>query len=254
MIYTYSTAPGLTGWRAHLETIKQAGATFDKYKTAGMMSPYDIARGNAEMQDLIQSRSKAIIDGAIGEFRQAVGNVKAAFDKVRAAEAAEVRRWDGVKLAGEMQAVKMIIESTLKAGMNERERLEALQGMYQELKTCGDNYKQRAAAHVFGGLVEIVRTEGSTLQDLMPFNTIAKRAAGDLQTLRTTPEIQRAKQDAGAAVDALNKAGEVFQEIDLAFGTRNFNGTMGNYQLEKELGRVELTDDHKVLWDGQEWK
>lgn len=204
------------------------------------MTPYERSVLEREIGEKRASLEGAIIAGALGEWKQAVNNVKAKLDQVKAAKAKETARWDGTRLSSELQVYETLTRQQLNTAtdtMSQREAVENLRALYDEAQKSGDIYKQRAAAEVIRGAIGNAR--GLDSDRRMEINRLAKQAERDLSTLRQSEELNQAHQAAAEAVEKLNQARNMLFDVDRGLGYTAPNGLPGNSQIIKALTQVQ---------------
>ncbi len=101
-------------WRDLLETIRAARKELKEY--ANVMSQYEQAVIEKDIKSMLEAHIGEITSGAIGEFKGSIERLKAAGRKIDQAKTNEITRWNMPRLAGEMQAVQVMVESALASG------------------------------------------------------------------------------------------------------------------------------------------
>jgi parvulin-like peptidyl-prolyl isomerase len=229
-------------WLDHLEELKAARDEFRMY--AGIMTQYeqsviqrDIDARRAQAQPIIEA-------GILGEFQAAVAGYQAAQANLKQAKLAEARRFDTIKLKGEIEAVKALVDLALSStspafgfghGVSKADHLKAI---YQEAQESGDLLKRRAAAEVLRG----INPEGMTPEVRMEINHLTHQAERDLNSLRTTEGMTQAEAARLAAQDKVAESVEGVKITHAILDGGSIDNLFVTGPLVKAYRRVKVID------------
>ena len=181
-------------WRDKLAEIKAAEQ--EHKENFSIMTAYEHKTAYKMTSALKEQYNPAITEGALADHETARLKLKFADAKVKGEHKKETARWDAQKLASEMQVYTMLTDQIVNTkdyehgkGMTREKELERL---FTEAKDSGDKYKARAAAEV----LKSIKSKGNTLDERIKFSGIAQTAKADLEKIRSTPELEKAYEDA----------------------------------------------------------
>jgi len=222
----------MNGWKGSFIEIARARAQYNKdYQVMTDYERMANLRHITERQHVVE---QSIIAGTLAEVRAADAVVNDAFRAVQEAKAAETRRWDGTKLAGEMAVYgELVKRAVLAAGGPGPEASAAVKVIYDDARQSGDQHKARAAAEVITGLEHQFKT-GSMDVDL-PMVTLSKAAQQDLKAIRRIPQMDAAEVKRLEAQKAVGAAIVLVKEVDAGLGYTHFNGTLGDSRLAQAI-------------------
>ena len=217
----------------------------------GQMTDYERSYHARELNDYQEAYEPYILGGALSEWHDTCDRVIQAFDNVKKAQADEVKRFDGQKLAGEMSVINMLVDNALSVNGLDNYSIPVIESIYDEYMSSGDLHKQRAAGEVFKGLSS--HDLGNDLDLKLKVNKLITRAKEDLVKVRSYKPLDKAEDEARQAVNELNGAKSMLFEIDMGLGYTLPNGLMGHSQLVKAIrDRVDNTGSRLVVKPRQE--
>jgi hypothetical protein len=230
--------PNGTTWRDQLKGLQEAKNEYAKY--SNIMTQFEQAAIQKTINDAQDKVEPAIINGAFAEFEQTVQKAQSIHAKIQKAKVNEINRWDAGKLASEMQVIEMLAKQVVKSpSMIPAETISRLKNIYAEAQQSGNMYKQRAAAEVFTGLLSIVG--GNDLEQRIPADGLAQQAKRDAAKLRITPEMETAEREGNEAIQEVEKAKFMLEDVNRQLGYR------ANYEFKEELSRLQQEPSGKVV-------
>jgi len=185
----------------------------DRYLTPNEKQTY----GEALMEDKHRIYESAI-PGAAAEFSQAKQTYIIHDKLFKRAQSDEIKRWDGVKLAGEMQVAEMRLKSILKSNLRNDEKKAQIEALFNEAKKADDLHKLRAISEVLQGVASEI--SGDPMEKL-PFNRLANEAAKTLTDIRITDAMIQAAENRAAAAEELGAKRDQLDEVASFFHGQN---------------------------------
>lgn len=191
----------------------------------------------------------------MGQFNQAIDRALAAENLVNEAIAANVGRWDAVKMVTEKQYAQQLVNSALAAARGDIGANPAakLQKLLEQAQLATDSHRQRA-------LYEAIAEISPSGDAKMRLNDIKQQAAGYLDQVMTLPEenqaravLQERQQAVVVAYENMRVAGRAFGEnVDDPFG----GGELGKAarRVAVRNGRLEIFAEDDVAVTGVQWK
>jgi hypothetical protein len=210
-------------------------------------------RGMQEaIDDYINANWSTVVDGVLDAHNRAKQKYLESSKQYDDARSAEVRRWDGSILAGEMAALKQIVESTIKNsgnGMNGKPPApDAIKQLYIDYVNSGDIHKARAAMEVLREIEIPEKLEGDRIKG----NRIAQQAERDLEQLRVSEGMVQAADNQKQALDDLMAMQDELIDTSVTMGLGNPSNDLfagrGNaigrafnqVRWDRENGRVKI--------------
>ena len=185
--------------------------------------------GEALQEDKHRIYEQAI-PGAAAEFSQAKQTYIVHDKLFKRAQSEEIKRWDGVKLAGEMQVAEMRLKSVLKSNLRNDEKKAQIEALFNEAKKADDLHKLRAISEVLQGVASEI--SGDPMEKL-PFNRIANEAQKTLTDIRITDQMIEAAERRQTAADELAAKRDQLDQV-----ANFFHGQNSHAGWEKEFVRA----------------
>jgi len=239
-----------TTWRDKLASIMTAKKELGEYYS--IMTAYERATAEREIGHLKEQYFQAITDGVLQEHELAINRLNIAHRKVKRLTQAEIASWDAQKLASEMQVYNMLIDQAIqtKEGpddfrKNVRDRLEKI---YNEAWESGDIYKQRAACEVMKSAPS--KAQGGDMDLKMAINSIAQQSKADIEKVRTTPELEKAYQEAEADYQEYRTARQEVINTSQDIGEGDPQQLYSGSPFSRAIRRVQVdreTNEIKIL-------
>ncbi|TDA65933.1 MAG: hypothetical protein D9V45_03040 [Chloroflexi bacterium] len=239
--------PRVAGWNATALEIAAAREELNKY--AGIMTPYErMVIGNS-IKEKIESSYQMVYAGAKNHLAVWIGYYKDAIARYERAQRNETNNWDSGKLLTETNAFQARLERELgnKNGLplyeGAPDSLERVKRLYHEAQASGDKYKQRAAAEV----MRSISTEGMKQSAAVDLRVLAREADASLKSLRSTPELIEAVENANKATQELWREREVVASVCKAMGETPDDpmGAVGGF--EKLVKTVQVNPETREL-------
>jgi hypothetical protein len=227
-------------WRKTRKTFEEL--VNEAESNASIVSPYEASVFRETIQEFKNLHAPRVVEGAIEEYHAALDDYKVKERQVEKARAAEIVRWDHGKLSAQMQVITMQVDAALSSG---DDITGALKGLMGEARRSEDPHIQRATFEVLRGAI------GKTgynqdLQLKMELNRIAKEAGRELETLRTTPQLEAAHQEAEASFNHAMYAKKelldtrtIMQIADSVTPYGEMNRDSLERKIHRALGRVQ---------------
>jgi hypothetical protein len=190
----FGTASGGKSWREQLSAIQEARTEFQRFHN--IMTPYERATIAESIKRRADTARVDIARGAIDEFKASIDAFKNAQKKVDEARRKQMNSWEPGRLADEMKLAQVFVDTALTS----QEPQAELRRIYEEAKFSEDGYKQRAMGEAIRAATGKVNQNDLDL--LRAVNSITRQAERDLESLRITPEVEEAHQEAEAAFNA----------------------------------------------------
>lgn len=229
MTYSRNSTVALSaGWRDRLAAIREARREYQEYEN--LMTHYERAVITREINARREQHEAAILAGALAEWHQAADHAAAALAKVEQAKGREAARWDAGRLAGEMQVVRMLVDSAVAGGLNDTSS-KRLEQVYQDAERSGDPYKLRACGEVLAGL----SVPSGDFEARRAANRLAQAGLRAAEQARAFPELDQAQQAAAEAIQGLNEAKRTLLDVDDGLGYTRPNGEIGNFTILRSI-------------------
>ncbi len=230
-------------WRDYAEIIKSARKELAQY--ANMMTPYERAAAEREINDLRNTYLKHISEGILEEHEAAIYKFQNAHLKVEQERKKEIAGWDAQKLSAEMQVYEKLIDQAVNStgdafgGLGKQSNI--LEETYQEAQQSGDKYKQRAIAEVMKSAPTKYRTDNQEIKKTI--NHLAAQSERDLLAVRNSRELKQACIDAEGAWDEYRAARQELITSVTDIGEPDPMGPFASGPYAQALRRVQVIDN-----------
>jgi hypothetical protein len=215
-------------WKDKIQEYRDQSAKLSE--KSFMMTPMEINTVGEWLADLKDRIYEVAIPGAVQEFNEAKQNYTMRDSMFKHAKEREIQRWDGVKLAGEMQVAEMRLKSILKSNLRNDEKKAQMEALFNEAKSSADITKLRAMAETLQSVTSDF--QGDTLEKMV-INRISQEAAKTLNNLRVTDEMIEAAEHRQLAADDLAAKRDQLDEV-----ANFFHGGNAHAGWEKEFTKA----------------
>lgn len=238
------------------QTWKDAGAALkdacDEYtKNQSIMTDYERRVIGREIKEQKDRFLPALQAGLAGEINGAIENYQKAQGKLFNARAAETRRWDGGKLAGELNTYSTLVDIIYRSAANDAfsggpPAGSKLQALYEDALRSGDMYKIRAAGEVLQGFENGGGFKAQS--DRVSAAALAGQAKNDLSVLRNTEEVNLAGQEIGKAGSKIRETIETARTDLQAIGEGDPGGMLAYGLVTAAIRRVKVSPDGSLTF------
>lgn len=247
--YSSRYSSNVATWQDKFKVVKSLREEI--INNADLLTPYERAVKARDLNAYQEAYEPYILGGVLSAWHNACDKALGAYDKVSKARADEVKRFDGQKLAGEMNVVNMLVDNALGGRGLDNDSIKALSGIYEDYMSSGDLHKQRAAGEVFSSLLS--RDVGNDLDMKVKANSLLTRAKTDLNEVRSYKPLDKAEDEARRAVEELDGMRYVLLDVDAGLGYTSPNGLPGHSLIIKSINdRVDNTGSRLVVKPRQE--
>ena len=228
-------------WRAVMKELK---AMRQEYSTnAGKMSEYERQSIGRKIKEQTESQASYIITAALAEQSQAINLYQTSENQVETADAAELKRWDPVRLNAERSNMHAAAGAALANSnpLGGRSQAQGLEEIYREAKKRNDIHATRAAVEVLTAITDKVTDPKGRAE--------VAAMTGDLQKMlaeqRVTPQMIAAREAQAAAAANLYKVTDGLREVAQAIGEGDpATDIWGSGSMSKAMRRVKISPDH----------
>lgn len=240
------------GWRGLLAQIANKKRTLATNQQK--MDQFTVETISGEITGDMEKYYPAIADGAVGEYKQTIKAYQDTGLQWDKAYSAEINRWDSQKLNAEIASTRAMVELALSnPGGGELGTVDVsrkLEAIYNEAKASGDPHKQRGAFEVLRAL----KLDGLNREEKLKAFHVSKAAESDLASLRTTQDMQKAKQAQAEALnnillmkDELIQTAEALgQGSPLVFNDSPFSRALNMVQVNRQTGEVFIYPEDSI--------
>jgi hypothetical protein len=195
-------------WKESLKDYRAALQEATAYQHT--MSEYERMQVGRELSKMKENIERQVVPAAAQEFSEALDHFMVKDHTTKQLKAAEIQRWDGGKLAGEMQVTNMRLDTILQSNKFEHEKQKEVQDLLNEAKASNDLYKQRATAE---SLLNLSSRAGVGDDDKMRYNRMVGEAKNILEEIRKPPALTAAEEERQTAAAALYKQRQALDNV-----------------------------------------
>ena len=236
-------------WRGKLDELKAMRAEYEKHFR--IMTPYEAQVIGDQLKNTREQYLQEIAGGALSEYKQSIKNFEEKRAAYRKAQADEAKRWDGSKLAGEMQSIQMRVNQVIGADQSnpfdkQPPQDEELKRIYDEGVLSGDLYKQRAVLETFKGLSNNPKVNNK--QAALHLENQAAKIAPDV---RITEEMLKAYDQTNDAWQEIEKKRVELVDVSVNLGMGNPDADVWNNNIFRKalylVKRDNQTGEIKII-------